>query len=94
MSFYVGQKVVCVDDSPRHSPHSLKIGAIYVIREVGDGPANAIHKPKGLWVKLLGVKVFHLKHGVDDWPLKATRFRPLDELKEEARKRQAKEILV
>lgn len=84
MSFYVGQKVVCVDDS-QHIENKppvtryIRCGNIYVVRAVGECP----YKPwryRGPAVWLVGV------HRDDDpmwpdFPFDVDRFRPVDERK-------------
>jgi hypothetical protein len=81
MAFRVGQKVVCVDASStgasvlRGPIYELKFQAIYTIAWVGI--ENSI-----LSVRLYEIPVRHTPPGLtcnepDDWPFKASRFRPV-----------------
>ena len=79
MTFHVGQKVVCVDDSlDKWGEYHVKRGAIYTVSEV-DWLDIALVSPKrfgsGLALKLVEVKLARL-----DW-LAAARFRPLTDQK-------------
>lgn len=78
--FYVGQKVVCVDDSPSSGHRAFHInmpicrGTIYIIRWVG-------MCPEGLpGVKLEGIKRLYTLPSPDS-PFRSARFRPLEEKK-------------
>ena len=80
MDFYVGQKVVCVDDDwPKnlafYCPSSepvcpVKVGKIYTIRECLNG---------GLEVRLVEIMRSPCTHPCHhDHPFRATRFRPVE----------------
>jgi hypothetical protein len=81
--FYVGQKVVCVDDSinggscsPRaggHWEYPIKKGQVYIIRWVGNYVCRICGEE--LCVRLDGI----YRGPPNDVPLSAKRFRPLDE---------------
>lgn len=93
MSFHVGQKVVCVDDSPCRSeqrkglPFPIKQNSLHVVREVCfRGMVVCNHKLIRDAIRLMGV------YQPDDWPFDARRFRPLEEMKEEARQRQQSQL--
>ena len=86
----VGDKVVCVDDSPNKNhcgcPCSCKKGVVYVIAEA------RVHPMYGnLGLKLLGLVISHLCGRAGTGYIDASRFRLLDELKQEAKQRQEKE---
>ncbi len=88
MSFYIGQKVVCVDDripKNRREYHSAmpKKGCVYVVREV-----VIIRNKTGL--NLIGIQSATHPSG-SPFSFKAWRFRPLDDMKEEASNRQQEE---
>lgn len=77
MSFHIGQKIVCVDNSPcrdRGGPSRLRVGTIYHVR--GIDPETGT----GIWLAEIKWPV--------EWPWKyeggysPTRFRPLTERKE------------
>ncbi len=82
MTFYTGQKVVCVDASqpPRVlTPLGLKDGRVYTIRWVG----AYRHYVDG---DFLGIRLEEIDrgldggpdgYGADDMPYRASRFRPL-----------------
>lgn len=87
MNFSIGQKVVCVDDSNipsywRNNVYALPvIGRVYVVRAVGE-----IDGEKGAW--LIGMRgKIHRKMG-HEIGYRASRFRPLEELKQEVADRQ------
>lgn len=83
--FYVGQKVVCVDDKPNHPSYAptgvkilpwdsvLKEGEIYTISEFAEHPIY----PKGLHVRLVGI----VRTAGFNSPFRVSRFRPLVEKK-------------
>lgn len=90
MNFKVGQRVVCVDDSPGPIPGYLpslrpwdgylKRGAIYTVRWVG------MHAPVlsgQRHPQLLCVKLEEIVRSIKDPPYRATRFRPVVERKTE-----------
>lgn len=82
----VGDKVVCVDDSPCcycHTPIDLLSGQVYVVSGI-----RICYVSKNLVLDILGLKP--TCHGIGQ-AYNAKRFRKLDELKEETRQRQLKE---
>ena len=91
MSFYIGQKVVCINDQrlipDRMHPVSLWItkGSIYEIRWFGPSPDPAVlYEPT---VRLVGINRGEDASGNPDWfdlPFCAFRFRPLIEKSTEA----------
>jgi len=88
MSFYVGQKVVCVDDNPTDGWilsdfGKIESGAVYVVAWCGDWEF-------GLDGVLLSVLLIGIQRE-QGAPWGAYRFRALDELKAESRERYYKE---
>jgi hypothetical protein len=81
MTFHVGQKVVCVDDSWEHVPgesdglDGLKKGSIYTVRKAGltgwDG--------RGPCLCIVEIVRRHISPKCDDAPYWERRFRPLVE---------------
>lgn len=96
MSFYVGQKVACVNDSNQRNASLLTQGdavvqgRVYVIRDALD--AASIGNPfiSGVAVRLFGVVGGFYPDG-EEAVFWGTRFRPLDELKAESKARFYKE---
>lgn len=77
MSFHVGQKVVCVDDSPHPSPNfcgikHLKKNSIYTVRGFGYYPVTGSH---GLYVEELILPI-HYPSGLE-YAYAPRQFRPL-----------------
>lgn len=87
MSFHVGQKVVCVDDSPHPSEEmftlegSLEKGSTYVIRTIVEHPLSA-----RMGLQVTGVRVFLVGRS-EEWFHCSDRFRPLEELQQESKER-------
>jgi len=81
MSFYVGQKVVCVDGSPHRHIRGVvppKAGSTYTLREI-------VHGSTGVGVlldEIVNGRV-HTKDGLVEPTFIAERFRPLDELEQQ-----------
>lgn len=82
MTFYVGQKVVCVDNSDREFIHGsesvacwLMVGTVYTVR-------RTMHRHRKL-VWLAGINRRRTRNGIDwaDSGFFADRFRPLTERK-------------
>ncbi len=84
MSFYIGQKVVCVDDAGLSTEKGPLIyrGRVYVVREISECP---ILKELGLY--LIGVRSKLHPALLQEYGYRLSRFRPLDEMKEEARQK-------
>lgn len=77
-----GDKVVCVDDSPCRlcgAPVNLKKGQVYVIMEIEDVSGLYGREPA---LKLIGTPATCLEHNPFN-AHRASRFRLLDELKQE-----------
>lgn len=71
--FTVGQKVVCVDDVPRHYPSAgVKYGSIYTITKIG------IHHTRECPVVWLSEE-----EALGEWGFYADRFRPIQDTKKE-----------
>lgn len=85
MNWYLGQKVVCVNDTP-WSPHPflVKRDSIYVI-EGFDQLHKCLLHPTDVGLFLLGIESPSDILGPVGYA--ACRFRPLQELKDEARER-------
>lgn len=85
MTFYVGQKVVCINDRNTDAENSvqwLREGNIYTLRWVGP---HTLYGETHACVRLVGIH-----RGVDAWrphdpngydmPFKAARFRPVTDI--------------
>lgn len=72
MTFHVGQRVVCVDDSPSSDgwPSLVKVGAIYTIDEAFEH-----------WSGRPGVTLYEVKPWPHNSGWHAHRFRPITERK-------------
>lgn len=82
----VGDKVVCVDDSPCKICgviSDLIVNRVYVVQK--------ITQHKCIVVVGIAMKACHISNDGNDWGYVPERFRKLDELKEETRQRQLKE---
>lgn len=84
MNFSIGQKVVCVDDSPSKA-HGyvclVRKGSVYVVKECIAASMPGFCRDG---VKLIG--------DPQDYPYAVDRFRALEELKQEAADRQQLEV--
>ena len=94
MTFRIGQKVVCVDDSghPSFAPVEVKKGCIYTISWVG----MHTHPAAGKIECLRLVEVARRACAIDpdgNMPFRATRFRPVVERKTETGMAILREIL-
>lgn len=82
--FYIGQKVVCIDDSPVRNaddrPHwfgldTLKRGAIYTISDIEPDASSIFQDSSSIGLRLQEVKVYWFGK---EWWLGTSRFRPLE----------------
>lgn len=84
MNFYVGQKVVCVDDSDQDDLGDYVFkGAVYVVR------GTEFRDQLGLF--LVGLSAGPYPTDEAERSFKASRFRPLEELKAESKERYYRE---
>ena len=80
MAFHVGQKVVCVNDTPLVEGgdlSGLKKGRIYTVREVG------LYSPLAPTVPCIRIKEITNRPKIKgvEWPYREYRFKPLEERK-------------
>jgi hypothetical protein len=75
--FQVGDKVVCVNDTPTSDGKKFEVNQVYTLRWVGPKPGDQINTPgvpnTDIGVKLVGV----LRGNSKDYPFASSRFRPL-----------------
>lgn len=99
--FVVGQKVVCVDDTPfeagwnfvNNRQHSLKLNKIYTIEDIYS-IFGFYGKEKGVWITvvLAEEKKFARPGKEKDTGFNINRFRPLDEIRKEKFKQMVNNI--